>query len=207
MKLFLASYIRNPNTIAKLTDYIGGFAGKTIAYIPTANNGESRYEDWKTNSFTWQLVNTLGAKVTAVQLEDYKDKSVLPDIQNKDILWFAGGACGYLMYWIKRTQLDKYLPELLKTSLYVGSSAGSMITASSLTICDWYIGESEPGASCIPGLGFIDFDIYPHYEDSRLPEIKRQYKGKKMYLLKNGEEIIWEDGKVQLIGEERIIKT
>jgi hypothetical protein len=39
-----------------------------------------------------------------------------------------------------------------------------------------------------------------------LEEIKKNYKGNALYLLKNGEEIIVEDDKVTVIGEERIIK-
>ena len=110
------------------------------------------------------------------------------------------------MYWLRRTRLDKHLKEVLgQGTLYVGSSAGSMITAKDLNITEWYSGENEYGASVIPGLGLVDFDIYPHYEDSLYEQVKEKYMGKKLYLLKNGEEIIVEDGKVRVIGEERII--
>ena len=94
---------------------------------------------------------------------------------------------------------------LEKGALYVGSSAGSMVTGKSLEISEWYPADQESGAHFIPRLGLVDFDIYPHYEDSQLEEIKRLYKGKKLYLLKNGEEIIVEDDKITVIGEERII--
>lgn len=205
MKLFLASEAGDPATIEKLREYIGGFEGKSIAYIPTAANGEEAFGSWKENSSTYQLVQTLGAKISPIQLEDYKNSTVINDLMNKDILWFAGGYPGYLMYWIRRCELDKALPELLKTSLYVGSSAGSMITSPSLGTAEWFFSESEPGASSIPGLGLVDFEIYPHYAENNLEYIKANYKGKKLYLLKNGEEIIVEDEKVIVIGEERVI--
>lgn len=70
----------------------------------------------------------------------------------------------------------------------------------------WYLGEGEPGASVIPGLGLVDFEIYPHYEESMYTEIKKHYKGNKLYLLKNGEEIVVEGGKVEIWGEERILQ-
>lgn len=205
MKLFLASEAKNEATIEKLRNYIDGFAGKTIAYIPTAANGEETFGIWEKNSSTWLLVQTLGAKVTAVQLEDYKNSSVISELKNKHILWFAGGQPGYLMYWIRRCELDKALPELLENSLYVGSSAGSMVTSKHLGTSEWYIGESEPGASYIPGLGLVDFEIYPHYDDPLYDQIKSHYKGNKLYLLKNGEEILVENDKVKVLGEERII--
>jgi hypothetical protein len=82
-----------------------------------------------------------------------------------------------------------------------------MITGPDLNVCEWYIGESERGAKYIPSLKLVDFDIYPHYDESLLSKIKENYKGKKLYLLKNGEEIIVEDGKIEVVGEERIIQN
>ena len=43
MKLFLASDAKYPDSIEKLRSFIGGFEGKSIAYIPTAVNGEEEY--------------------------------------------------------------------------------------------------------------------------------------------------------------------
>lgn len=206
MKLFLASESKHPETIKRLEEYIGGFKGKKIAYIPTAGNGENTYGSWKKNSGTWKLINSLDAKVTPIVLEEQDDQEIRANLTSKDIIWFPGGSCGYLMYWIRRRGIDKYLKDLLeKGTLYVGSSAGSMITAKNLNIVEWYIGETEQGAGIIPGLGLVDFDIYPHYEDNLFSQIKGIYKGNKLYLLKDGEEIIWEDGEVNINEEERVI--
>lgn len=203
--MFLAAEGGNPLTLEKLDKYIGGLKNKSIAYIPTAANGETNFGSWKTDSGTFKLLPTLCSKVTAVQLEDYKNSSVINELKNKDILWFAGGYPGYLMYWIRRCEIDKALPELLETSLFVGSSAGSMIASKDLLITEWCLGDVERGAGVIPGLGLVDFDFYPHYQDIMLPDIKRLYKGNKMYLVKNGEEILVEDGKVTVQGEERCV--
>jgi len=207
MKLFLASEAKHPESIIKLRKFIGGsFKNKTIAYIPTANNGEHAFEDWKENSTTWKLVQTLGSKVTAVQFEDYKNSTALEKLINKDIIWFAGGAAGYLLYWIRRCEIDKALPKLLERSIYVGSSAGSMICAKTQHVSSWYLGEPETGANLLPGLGLIDFEIYPHYEENLLPQIRKLWKKGKLYLLKNGEVITVVGNKVKVLGEERIIK-
>lgn len=206
MKLFLASEAKNPLSIKKLEKFVNGFEGKSIAYIPTAANGTG-WGSWKDGG-SWKTVQTLGANLTLVQLEDFWDANPYELLKNKDIIWFAGGQCGYLMYWLRRTQLDTKIKELLESgSVYVGSSAGSMITAKNLDIVEWYIGENEHGAGAIPGLGLVDFDFYPHYEDGLDVEIRKLYKGNKLYLLKNGEEIVVEDGKVTVMGEERIISN
>src|SRR3989344_8461228 len=208
MKLFLASEAKHPDSIEKLRSFIGGFEGKSIAYIPTAANGEEEYGSWKTETASWKLVNTLGASITAVVLEEYKNSKVVDMLKGKDIIWFAGGACGYLMYWIRRCEIDKYIRELLDSgSIYVGSSAGSMICSPTLNVAESYPGEAEHGASVIPGLGLVDFDILPHYEKKMLRLVEKFYKGDGIYLLKNGEVTTFVAKKFEVLGKKRIFKN
>ena len=51
----------------------------------------------------------------------------------------------------------------------------------------------------------VDFDFYPHYEEDLLERIKNNYKGNKIYLVKDGEEVIVENGSIKVMGEERVI--
>jgi peptidase E len=90
--------------------------------------------------------------------------------------------------------------------VYVGSSAGSMICSKTQVSSEFYIGEPEPGASLLPGFGFIDFEIYPHYQDDQLPEIKKLWKKGDLYLLKDGEVITLTGNKVEVLGEKRILR-
>lgn len=204
MKLFLASEAKNPQSIMKLKEYVGGFDGKSIVYIPTASNGEEGWESWKKGE-SWNLVKTLGFELTVIQLEEYRDESVIKLIEGKNIIWFAGGMPGYLMYWIRRCGIDLHIKRLLENgTLYVGSSAGAMVTGKTLQMLSWNI-KDERGSEWIKPMNLVDFDIFPHYEDSLLNKIKENYNGNKLYLLKNGEEIIVEDSKIDIIGEERLI--
>lgn len=206
-KLFLASEAKHPESWKRLEEFIGGLKGKRIAYIPTAANGNGPYGDW-TDSETYQTVRKSEAIVKPVVLEDYKDSGVLEKLKNIDIIWFAGGVAGYLLYWMRRTELDKKLPEILENgTVYVGSSAGSMVASKTQYLTEVYIGESEIGAGIFPGLGFIDFEIYPHYEDEILPQIKKAWKKRwgKLCLLKNGEAITIVDKKIEVLGERRML--
>jgi peptidase E len=214
-RLFLASEAKHPESMKKLEEFVGGLKGKSIAYIPTAANGEEAYDTWQKGD-TWKLVHTLGAKVELVLLEDYKDPRALDHLKGKDIIWVAGGMCGYLMYWMRRCQIEKHIDDLLESgAIYVGSSAGSMVCAKSLEIAEVYlssnleetfVGDNEFGASVIPGFGLIDFDFYPHYEDKMLSEIKKVWKGGDLYVLKNGEAITVIDSKAEVLGETRILR-
>jgi len=209
MRLFLASRFSSPETIKKLDEYVGGLKDKKIAYIPTASNGENGWGTWETKEDgSWKLINTLCDDVKPFVLENYGNETLLEELKGKDIIWFAGGMPGYLMYWIRRCKLDLHIRKLLDNgALYFGSSAGSMVAGKTLDVSGWGFVDGERGAEDIKPMNLVDFDIFPHYEDQYFDQIKEKYKGEKLYLLKDGEEIIVEDGKVTLVGEERIIKN
>ncbi|MBU0976018.1 MAG: Type 1 glutamine amidotransferase-like domain-containing protein [Patescibacteria group bacterium] len=206
MKLFLASEAKHPESIKKLEQFIGGsLKDKSIAYIPTAANGEF-FGAWKGGE-SIKVAMSLGASVETVELENLVFENPVERLKDKDIIWVAGGMSGYLLYWIRRVRLDKVLPELLERgSLYVGSSAGSMICAKTQYSAEWYIGEPEPGCSLIPGLGLVDFEIYPHYEEAVLSEIEKRWTKGKLCLLKDGDVVTIDSGNVKVLGEEKFLE-
>ena len=67
-----------------LKKFVNGFEGKSIAYIPTAANGEG-WETWR-DAGAWKLVNSLGANIELVQLEEYRNESVVERLRGKDIV-------------------------------------------------------------------------------------------------------------------------
>lgn len=205
-RLFLASEGVDPETLTILRKFIGGsFKGKKIAYVPTAANGD-HYGAWKDGG-SIKIVPNLGADFKLIELENCVYQDVYPQVRDADILWIAGGQTGYLLYWFRRSGLDKKLDEILESgTIYVGSSAGSMACSKTQYASEWYLGEPEPGASLLPGLGLIDFEIYPHYEEKLLPQIKKLWKKGELYLLKDGEVITVVGGKVEVLGKKRILK-
>jgi peptidase E len=90
MRLFLASEVKHPECFKKLEEYVNGLSGKRIAYIPTAANGEF-YGSWR-NGGSWNLVNSIGADVTLVILEEKTNDEIKRLLGNQDIIWFAGGS-------------------------------------------------------------------------------------------------------------------
>ncbi len=206
MKLFLASQAKNPKSLKEFKKFVGkDFKDLSIAYIPTAANGEF-YNSWKASE-SLKVASKLCKNLNIVQLENICYKDVLSELKDVDIIWMAGGMSGYLLYWIYRSELDKILPDILnKGTTYIGSSAGSMICAPTQYSAEWFIGEEEPGASLLPGLGLIDFEIYPHFEDKLKPKIEKKWKEGKLCLLKDGEAVVVDGDKVKIFGEERFIE-
>jgi peptidase E len=113
---------------------------------------------------------------------------------------------GYLMYWIKRCGIDKNIKKLLdKRIIFIGSSAGAMVAGQSLEISEYGFTDNEIGAGSIEPMKLVSFDIFPHYSDEFYDNIKQQYTGHKIYLLKDGEQILVDGDKIEVQGEERII--
>lgn len=211
MKLFLASEAKNPKSLEDLSKFIAGFSDKKLVFIPTASNGEHLYGNWKTGE-SWKVVQQLFSEVTTLVLEEVKSPSELEVLKNADVIWLAGGVWGYLMYWLRRHKLDELFPQLAKQGItFVGSSAGAGVFSERLDIAEWWrygadqLPEPEVGGSIFPGLGLVDFDIYPHYKDELYDHISKHYQGKKMFLLKDGESIEVVDGKIKINGEERVL--
>jgi dipeptidase E len=204
MKLFLASEAKHPNNKEILNEFVGGFKGKTIAYIPTASNGYY-FGSWKSGG-SIQYVQQLEAKVEIIELENSHYSDIKNPLKQADIIWMAGGMSGFLLYWLRRTECDKLLPDLLEYgAIYIGSSAGSMICSKSQQVNEIYIDEKEPGASIIPGLGIIDFEIYPHYKIEDYQEIAKSWDSGKLCLLQDGEAVLVNKDEVTVFGEEKWI--
>jgi hypothetical protein len=76
----------------------------------------------------------------------------------------------------------------------------------SLEIAQWYPGGPEPGAAKVPGMGLLDFEIFPHYDESMLELIKeKKKKDQEYWLLKNTQAISYDNGTIKKHGGEILI--
>ena len=71
-----------------------------------------------------------------------------------DVIMLHGGDDHLLMYWLRRFDV----PEIFKSKVVAGSSAGSDAMSSSFWTCDW--------RKCIDGLDIVPIKIIPHYKSS-----------------------------------------
>ena len=87
-------------------------------------------------------------------------------LQETDALLVGGGDCQYLTYWMQQSGLAALLPSLLRKTVYVGLSAGSMVMTRFGTT---YSGHTLPAESD-KSLGFLDFALHPHLDHEWFPE-------------------------------------
>lgn len=140
-----------------------------LVFIPTA-------ADVETGSKEWLIQDIIYCKNLGLKGIDIVDVSALPRslweprVRAADIIMCGGGNTYYLMHWLNASGLAGMLPELLRTRVYVGTSAGSIVTTPSLAMS-----SSDPGEyGNETALKFVDFHIRPHFGSSYFPQYSRE---------------------------------
>lgn len=87
-------------------------------------------------------------------------------LQETDALLVGGGDCQYLCYWMQQSGLADLLPSLLRKTVYVGLSAGSMVMTCFGTT---YSGHTLPPQSD-KSLRLLHFALHPHLNHEWFPE-------------------------------------
>lgn len=101
----------------------------------------------------WKSLGVL--ELTA--LPSIKPALWIPMLQETDALLVGGGDCQYLCYWLQQSGLAGPLPSLLSKTVYVGLSAGSMVTTNWATT----YGHHNLPAESDQSLGLLDFALHP----------------------------------------------
>ncbi|MFA7663002.1 MAG: Type 1 glutamine amidotransferase-like domain-containing protein [Patescibacteria group bacterium] len=210
MKLLLTSGgIRNKS----IADALFSLVGKkpedtTIVFIPTASNVETGDKTWLIND----LLNLKKLNFKSIEITDISavaEKIWKPSLENADVLFFEGGSTYNLMEWLNKSGLTKMLPELLKNKIYVGSSAGSMVTNKKLAleILKIYGEELEKNYE-LDGLNYVDFYFMPHLNSAHLINLREDFvknvfknMDEKIYVLDDESALKIINNKVEIISE------
>ncbi len=137
-----------------------------------------------------------------------------PQIEESDVIFFEGGNTYYLMRWINKSGLIKLLPDLLKDKVYVGLSAGSMVTGPDLALkLSQVIYGEDLEEAYMEGLNFVDFYFLPHLNspyfpmriDENLKKVTETIK-RKIYALDDQSALKVIDGKVEIISEGKYVE-
>ena len=215
MKLLLTSGGITNKSIAKvLFDLVGKKPEDTsLVFVPTASNVEKGNKDWLIDD----LINLKNLNLKEIDIADISaiDKKLwLPRMEDADVLFFEGGNSYHLMEWMNRSGLTEILPELLKTKVYVGLSAGSMVTGKDLALIQSQIlyGEDWERKEDMAGLNFVDFYFFPHLNSPhfnlRKEEIIREAvkdMKEKVYAMDDQSALKIVDGKVEIISEGKYL--
>jgi dipeptidase E len=186
----------------------------SLVFIPTASNVEGEDKTWLINDLI-DLKNQGFKSIDIVDISALGKEVWLPRMEAADVLFFSGGNEFYLMEWINKSGLTSILPELLKTRVYAGSSAGSVVTNKDLNlkISQVIYEESFGRTEDMDGLSFVDFYFLPHlnspfWDKLREKNIREVSAGmtRKIYALDDQSALKVVDGKVEFVTEGKYLE-
>lgn len=217
MKLLLTANGLSNQSIAKaLFELVGKPAAETtIVFIPTAVNMAGGDKGW----FIDDLYNI---RKQGCKYIDIVDVSAIPQsvwqprIEKGDVLFFSGGNTSHLMRCLKESGLFALLPELLKTRVYAGISAGTMVASPTIALSNEgkkISYEKLFGYRSEEALNFVDFYVRPHFNSPDYPYIQKEYLekiaqkvGKPVYALDNESALKVIGGNIEVITEGEYLK-
>lgn len=171
MKLLLTSSgFTNQDIVSAFEKLVGKPAKDiSIAVINEAYAVEHSDHTWNIDELV-RIRETVGGNVEFVNLLANDVATVRERIELCDALFVLGGNTDYLMYLYQKTGFDKLLPELLKTKVYVGSSAGSMVMCNRISTEAYVKIYGEKGDYGVTRyMGLVDVAIQPHLNSSHFP--------------------------------------
>lgn len=236
MKLLLTSSgISNASINDALVDLLGKpIAESNALFIPTAiypfpGGAGMAYQAISGKSQSplcglgWKSLGVL--ELTALPSIDRN--AWLPSVEAADALLAWGGDPLFLAYWMRQSGLAEVLPAVLRKTVYVGVSAGSMATAS--TFAEAYSHPPSGANSALKteeivlpqgdigrtfamahGAGLVDFALIPHLENKNHPDASLANAEKwaaklpvPVYAIDDQTAIKVTDGNVEVISEGR----
>ncbi|MFP4401748.1 MAG: Type 1 glutamine amidotransferase-like domain-containing protein [Candidatus Nanoarchaeia archaeon] len=178
-----------------------------LAYVPTSSHGATGDKKW----FSRNLSNVAKLNFKTFQIVDIavlEEEVYMPIFQQADILYFEGGNALFLLKWLQKTKLDEKLQELIKSKVYVGSSAGSIVTNNTIWAASDYILHSEI-KDTPKGLGLVDFYFRPHFNsknratinEESLLEISKKNPGEVIYAIDDNSALKIENDTIEIISQ------
>lgn len=163
-KLFLASAGLPPETAPYFAELLDRDPQDLkLVMIPTA--GYPEIDPIRLNEAKEGLGKS-GFQIEVIDLKVEDPKVIKRKLEQVDIINVGGGNTFFLLYWVRKCGLDKYLGELLdQGKIYMGVSAGSMIVGPNIECSGW---GQEPDENVVhlkdlTGLNFVPFAISPHF--------------------------------------------
>lgn len=148
----------------------------------------------------WKSLGVL--ELTA--LPSIKEEVWVAAVEEADALLVQGGDVFYLCRWMRESGLADRLP-LLRETVYVGVSAGSMLTA---PVFGETYDDPESPFVIAQGLGLVDFALLPHVDHPDHPEsttarVERMAAGVPVptYAIDDQTAIKVVDGEVEIVSE------
>lgn len=180
--------------------------GKTITFIPTASIPEE-YKGYVENDR--KAFEKIGLIVNELDISKLHEDKIKDAVERNGFIYISGGNTFYLLQELKNTGTDKIiLDEIQKGKLYIGASAGSVITAKNIE----YIEKMDDKTKAeklndFNALNIVDFYTLPHHTNqpfkNAVEEILNEYADKiNLIPISNTEAIQVKGNEIKIIGNK-----
>ena len=211
MKLVLTSAdIFKQDIFSEVVSLVGKPTEKTsVAVLTEASAVENSDKRWLINGLN-KLTKTFGGTIDIVNLLALPLEEVKTRIEKCDVIYCFGGSTEWLKKVFDKSGFSKLLPELLKTKVWVGSSAGSMILGKMPTTATQdYLYNVIDYYGVKKYLEFVNFSILPHLFGDFVPKnsfskcVEESKKQKyPVYVLSDKSAVIVNNSKTYLVGKK-----
>lgn len=184
-----------------------------VAFITTASYGEytNNFLLKKTKSFLVNLYSKINLKlfgfnnIFEIDLRKENSNSLNEKLKNKDIIFINGGNTFYLLYWMRKSRLDKLLPKLLNEGvIYIGLSASSYICCPTIEQAHWKPQDKNNiKLKNLKGLNYLPFIITAHFKEEYKSAVEKNAKNIEwpVVALNDKQAILVKNNKYKIVGE------
>lgn len=177
-----------------------------VAFVTTAVYGE---EDW--DSSNWleerrQEVRDCGVdNIEDIDIRDMTREDIEKLLNEKDVLYVAGGNTFFLLYYVRQCGLQEALTKFfLDGKVYAGISAGSIICAPTIETAVYSPSDLNTiGLTDLTGFSYVPFLLSPHFNDANREILEEESKEAvlPMVVLTDLQAVMVRDDVVKLVGE------
>lgn len=198
--LFLTSSFKD--VVPLFTEFESNLQGKTVTFIPTASKVEEVVFYVEAGK---KSLEDLGLIVEELDVATETLEEITTTLKKNDFIYVTGGNTFFLLQELKRSGTDKLiLEEIAKGKLYIGESAGAVITSPNISyIQSMDSVKKATNLTNYDALNLVDFSILPHYNNAPFKEVTQKivadYAGKPtMRPISNQEAIFVRDKEVSI---------